>query len=750
MKSWLDALASAGWRRQALAGAALLSLALLPALPRLDTDNSPEVFFVEGSRAAERYHEFRRRFGSDRVVRLVARGDGLWTAAGLEWLGELERRAAALPGVLAASGLYRHHRRSAWPPADPAVFRHRVTSDPLDRSMGWVAGEGSVASVLVVLAGLSPPQDRQLMDRLLGLPASPPAGVTAELVGLPVLNHALDASSREIERRYFPLLILFTLALLWLCLRDAVALVIPLVFVAFCELLAVAPMGYLGVDLNLVLAVLPPLVFVIALATALHLLLYFRSLRSTGATGPGEACAATYREKGWSVLWTGLTTMIGFASLAVSPLGPVRSLGVWAGTALALMTLAAFLLYPALLTADRRPRSGRPPSWGLEPWARRRGRRWARWAHTRRRWVLGLATVLALVAAAGVPRLRLESNALRYFAADHPVRAGIEALEAAGIGAAAVEILITDRRPFASAAALAPLGELGEILEEEPLVYGTLSAESVLRDAASRFPPFPILAPAARRQQALAVLEADTEGRELLAALRSADLRTTRLTAFVKTTGIDELEPLIERLRQLGGERFPGAEIEVTGRYPLLLEAQRTLFSTLGLSLALTLACVALILRRLLPGLRLTLLALLPNLWPVVGVLGVMGWAGVPLDIATVMVASVVLGLAVDDTLHTLGHFRRLAPLHGAREAMVRTLETTAPAYLLTGVILAAGFGVCALSDFAPIARFGALSAFAVALAVVGDLFLLPALLSLTPAKTVGRMGESPRQQPVP
>jgi hypothetical protein len=161
----------------------------------------------------------------------------------------------------------------------------------------------------------------------------------------------------------------------------------------------------------------------------------------------------------------------------------------------------------------------------------------------------------------------------------------------------------------------------------------------------------------------------------------------------------------------------------------------------LGLSLAFTVLGVGCILRLLLPGFRLTLLALLPNLWPVAGILGFMGWSGAPLDIATVMVASVVLGLAVDDSLHTLGHFRHLAPGLGARGALVRTLNLTAPAYLLTGVLLTAGFGVCSLSSFAPTSRFGLLSALAIALAVIGDLFLLPALLSFTPHSTLRRWG---------
>jgi predicted RND superfamily exporter protein len=122
-------------------------------------------------------------------------------------------------------------------------------------------------------------------------------------------------------------------------------------------------------------------------------------------------------------------------------------------------------------------------------------------------------------------------------------------------------------------------------------------------------------------------------------------------------------------------------------------------------------------------------------------VVGIMGWSGVPLDTATVMVASVVLGLVVDYTIHTLGHFRELAPRLGRREAVAGTLERTAPAFVLTGAILAAGFGVCALSDFSPTARFGAFSALAVTLAVAADLVLLPALLGATPRSVVERLG---------
>ncbi len=726
-----------------MAVCALLALVAFPGLLRLGTDNSPEVFFVRGSEAVERYQAFRDELGSDRIVRLVVRGDGLWTASGLDWLARTEARFSEMPGVISASGLYQHYSRDLWPGADATSdeinsFRERVRSNRLDRGLGWVSEDGSVVTVLAVLEDAEISEERRLLLAMEAELATVPDGVDAELAGPPFLNRALDESSREIERRYFPLLVAFSVVLLLLALGDPRALIAPLLFVGFSELLLLAPMGYVDTDLNMVLSVLPPLIFVIALATAVHLLLRVRDLagaRAQGGVGAAD-CVSAYREKGWSVLWTGVTTMIGFASLTLSPVAPIRGLGLWAALGLGLMTAAAFTCYPALLALSV-GRAGKPRA--FERWTHRLGGRWGRWAGRHHKALVLAAVAVAVAGAAGWPRIRVESNALHYLPPSHPVRAQIEDLQAAGIGLAAIEILITTAEPFAEPASLLRLAELGALLEAEPLIHGTMSAGALLRDTAARAAGASLLPPQAHRAVVLRGLEADSEGRAVLDAFLSPDRYRARVTAFVSTVGLEELDPLLARIRIEAQGCFPGASVETTGQFPLLVESQRYLLSTLVWSMALTVAAIALVLRLLLPGMRLAVLALVPNLWPVAAMLGLMGWYGVPLDIATVMVASVVLGLAVDNTLHTLGHFRRLAAAQGAREAVVRSLEITAPACLLTGVILAAGFGVCAFSDFAPVARFGALSAFAIVVAVLGNLFLLPALLCMTPRKTLNR-----------
>jgi len=113
----------------------------------------------------------------------------------------------------------------------------------------------------------------------------------------------------------------------------------------------------------------------------------------------------------------------------------------------------------------------------------------------------------------------------------------------------------------------------------------------------------------------------------------------------------------------------------------------------------------------------------------------------VRIDSTTVIIAAVALGLAVDDTLHALGYFRRaLYGRRGAAAAAVRALGRGAPALILTTGLLVAGFGVCALSSFLPVARFGALTGLALLAALAADLLLLPALLGTLPANAVARL----------
>lgn len=725
-------------RRWTLAFYALLTLAAAPGLLRLRMDNSPEVFFVHDHRALARYRQLEMDFGRDRAVRLVLSGPGVWTTAGLRWMAELEQRTAKLPGVMGTAGLYRHHRSHlpAWPPPDPQTFRRQVLANPLDREVGWVSRDGEVVTILAVLYRLPPGRQRALLGRLEALLTPAPAGVEARIAGLPTVERAVDDALVNFTTRFFAPLLLLAAAFLATTLRSLRDLAPPLALVGVCLVVLFGTMGIAGQRINLVVILLAPLLLVIALATAVHVLLRFRDLREAGLPPPAAA-RETYREKGWAVFWTGATTWVGFGSLALSPAPQVRAFGVWAAFAIAFMTLAAFTLYPALLATaapTRSLRRGRP----FERLFRRWGRAGALWAVRRRGWLLAGTVVITLLGLAGVGQLPVETSALGYLAPGQPARVELEALQSHGIGAVSAELVLQRRAGgeadpggpnFRQPRNLDRLAALTAQLRREPDVLGAVSAGDLLEDAVVTFHPGETLS-AEERRAILDRLETQPESGQLLSTLVTPDGASARISLFVPMVGFDELAPLFDRAQARARQAFPHTDVWITGQYPLVLAAQRTILYTVVLSLTLTLAAVTLIFRLLLGSGRLTFLALVPNVLPVVFVLGVMGWLSLPLDSTTVMISSVVLGLAVDDTIHSLGTFRRLAGRLSPPRAAVTTLQQTAPAHVLSTLILAAGFGVCGLSSFVPIGRFGTLTAVALLVALAADLVLVPALLA--------------------
>ena len=403
-------------RRVLIAAYVAVAAAFVPGLLRLHIDNAPERFFVHDAAALERYRDLELRFGRDRGVLLVLPGDEVWSREGLARLARLEEEAQDRRrvggGVYGAAGLYRHHRwhLDRWPPADPEAFRRLVTGDPLDREAGWVSRDGRYATVLVGLFEMPPARREATLD---ALEALLPEGGFA--VGVPVVHRALDAAVLGLFEHSLPLLLGLATLILLAVFRGWAAL-LPLALAGVSETVLLGAMGYAGERLDVVTTVLPPLVFVVAVATGVHVLAFHRRVGAAGAT-PREAVAETYRVKAWPVFWTGATTCAGFASLAVSPVPPVRGLGLWAAFGIAYLTLAALTFYPALLAVAGRRAAG-PAVLGLS----RVGGRLATLAVRRRKTVFLTFAGVALAAGAGLPRLAVETNVLTYLAPDHPVR----------------------------------------------------------------------------------------------------------------------------------------------------------------------------------------------------------------------------------------------------------------------------------------------------------------------------------------
>lgn len=656
--------------------AALVGVAAV-GLTRLEIDNSAQAFVPEPTAGQQRLVEL---FGPDDVTRVVLLGAGARETTSDEWLAARALELRAVPGVLEVLGPAA---------AVPAGLRGGLAS--------------ASASSLVVVLEPAPLQARRTtvrtIEQVVSVPAPAPR-TEVVVVGLAQLDRALDKASREIGRRQFPLLVAITLGLLWWVLGAQ--LMAPVLVVAAVLLGTFGMLGWLGIRLDLVVSVLPPLLFAMGIATTLHLVMRWRE------HGAGElALDRTWTELRWAVLWSGVSTMAGFLSLAIAPVLPVRHLGIAAAGGIGFLTLMALLVLPRLLerqTAGTGPMVVRASERRCELLLQRLGAQAALLALSRPRTILLAAAAIASVALAGVPRITLESDATRYLAADHPLRLDFARVEDAGLSVAAVHVLI--EVPSAS--------ELPTAEQFRAFEMSVATSPTVLSVTGPAALPHPALDPLGYQLGVRSVL---ADGGKV-----------ARVVVSVRLAGIEELDVLVRRIEGSAAEHL-GVPAAVTGTYSQLLATQRTLFATLGWSLASTTATIGLLLLVLLRSVRRAVVALVPNLWPVACVLGMMGWFGLPLDLASVLVGAIVIGLAVDNSLHLLGGVRRLEPSIGLRAALVETLTLTTPAIALTALVLVLGFGGCAFSSFLPTARFGVLASAAIALAMVADLLVLPALL---------------------
>jgi len=708
-----------------------LFIAALPGLLRLSSDNTPEVFFPAGTDAQDRLHAFEQAFGSDEGLRLVFEGPSLWTPESLAYIATAETEVLSLPDV-------RHVAVVVGDERDPEELRRQLAGNLLAANLGQMAHDGSALTVPISTRKLTPASSRELLDALTPLLARAPAGLSASAAGGPVINRALDRSSEEVGRRHFPVLVLLATVLLLAVFRDLAGVLVPLLFVTLVETVLLGAMGYAGARMNLVLAVLPPLVFVITLATSIHLVVRFRDLRAEGASA-GDAVLGTWQDSGWAVFWAGVTQIIGFGSLITSTVRPVRDLGAWAAGGILFMTFAAFTALPAMLALLGG--SQRAVRLRGEESGRRFGLFVSDWAMRRRKFVLTMTALIAMLSLLGLPRIVVESNVLRYFKPDHPVRAQVERLERQGIGTATIELVVrrSDGATVKDIPTLVALSAVTRALREDPAVVGAVSAGDMLDEAVRRTRRVLPIPDEGLRLVAIKALPLGKEADTFTGLFADSD-RATRVTLFVRQIGYRELDDLTARLHVAAARELPGASVEITGEYPLLLEMQRVLLRTLGWSLLTALPLVYVIFWVLTRSAWMAVLALIPNAWPVLLQLGVMGWLQIPLDVASVMVASIVTGIVMDDTLHSLGHFREFLREHGPALAIRATLQRTAGAFVLTGGILVVGFGTCALSSFAPTQRFGALSALALAVAAGADLVMVPVLFARLPSRVARRV----------
>ena len=570
---------------------------------------------------------------------------------------------------------------------DNSIGVWQADHDPAWRHFLDFSKRYQVVDPLVILlpaAGLAP----AALDKIIGAvrKALDARSLPAHLGGVWYLTAVLDRLSSESAARLFPVVfclmaagVFYTFTRLW---PTAVILACG----ALPALWLTGLMALDGIKMNMVLLALPPLTMILGISHAIHFL-----LKENDPDTPLITFCATIRPCALSAL----TTMLGFFSLTLSAYAPVRSLGVWGATGVALSFLLTIVLVPGIYPA-RRPRPRHAAAW--QALARNIGRHPGH---------LFTALLVVAVLAAGMGKLKRSSFILDFLDPALSARRDHLAIEQTGVGLTPIEVEIEGAR--------LPPGRLFQLVSElarSPLVTHFLFFSG---HDPSRF-------------QAVATSNGAEFDQPLLPG--AAGRPVTRMTILTRTVSSEETLAFADRIENLLRRRLgPRPTPYVTGSVPLFTRGQARLFSTLINSFAAAFVSIAVVIGLVLGSWRLGVLAMIPNLAPVAMILGVMGWSGIPLSVATVTVASIVFGVVVDDTIHFLHTWRRFGRLSRRRQRLAATLGYAGPAMLCTSVVAGGSFLGFLASPFVPLRNFGLLIALALALAILCDLILLPLLL---------------------
>ncbi len=730
-----------------LGAALLLTLGLGIGYAQLGWTNDPEVITLEGSDDLDFYRGFVERWGSDELIVLAYPVENAFAPARLKQLRSLTDALLDLDSVRWVASLdtaFQIDTGPFGPYARPLVpddvesaasLRAEALSSPFVRD-ALVSADGRALLLAVQLAGADLDNseiERSVLagiDRVLEDPEF--ADLQVHRAGSPVFNRALTELNQRDNALFTPLALVIIALLLSALFRSVLPTALALGVVGMSLVWTLGVMGWLGVSMNITTSLLPPLLMVIAVADAVHIIAAYIERLGEGDSR-AQALHWTLFEVAPACFWTSLTTALGFASLLLVRIESVRVFGVFAVLGVWMAFAVAVIVLPAALI--RLP---------LEGAARRRAelpvlRRLAGLAS--RPWTAIVVLVVALIIGAiGAPRIEVATHDGEFFQASHPINLAYRFIESKLQGVTPLEIEIRAPEPGAlrSPAALRGIQHLQAHLQgREELTAGTSIIDLILSTS-----PGIDLADDAALERALFLLQ--TIAPEEVERFLHEDATLGRISSRAMAMTSAQSEALIEGLESRAAELFDADwQVRFTGLVPVFSQMEQYLVEGQLRSYLFAIFGIGVALWVIFRSLFLAVLALVANLVPIGIAAGIMGLAEMRLDVATIMVASVALGIIVDDTIHVLHAFNRaLAQGLEVEPAVSRALEVAGRPVLLTSLILVCGFAALGLSDFQPTGHFGLLVSIAVAGALVADLIVLPAALMRLPAHITSSIGK--------
>jgi predicted RND superfamily exporter protein len=719
---------------------------------RLQIDPSLNSLLPSEDASRDYYERVREVFGSDETLVLVIHSDsGVYEADFLEALERTTERVevddavswvlslANAPNIRSQSGdlvTGPFFRRAPTERSAIDAIQSQLEANPIYAG-SLVSEDGQTAAIRIYLEEMSERDfTREGVDhRLRQIADEEFAGRgTVALIGAPRLKAEVSRTLVRDILLIVPIVFLLTSLIAYVSYRTIRGVVIPAVTIALALIWSLGLAAELAPQINVVTISVPALVLVVGFAYAVHMVSAYYDVVEEGAAGGLVGESAAFRGLHRVLLptfLTGLTTGVGFLSVATSSIEAVRDFGIHCALGVGCTMLAAITFAPATMQLLKEPA---PRTQGLEtaegPFEQRLRR--LGWFDVRHRGpILFCAALVVLVSGALATRIQVSTDLGKDFSEDTDVARSLAfAKQKLGV----VDQIFVVFEAGVDGALLEPanlsvIEELQAFVDDQPEVAGSTSVVDYVKlvnramneDDAAHF-----RVPDQRRTVGQLLLIGATEQ---LDRLVDPDHSMASVEVRIGVTSSADLSKLVERIEAEIARLPPVLDVHVTGNPVLIANTTDDIALGQTISLATAFLVILVILSLFFTSLRIGLLAMLPNALPVCVYFGALGATGIPLSLTTGSVACLVIGIAVDDTIHFLSRFNALArELGEERSAVPPALVEVGRPVTYTSIALCLGFLILSLAELQSLADFGTLAAFTLAVAWVADLTFTPAL----------------------
>ncbi len=740
-------------------------------LPRIVTNFTHTAFFYDDDPMLLGFNQFERQFGNDDAVTLVVHSpSGIFDKDSAELMRDITTDLWKVPEVIHVESL----SNFSWVHAqgDDIIVEplfpdfDEITEPLLEKRKSIALGheilpdyliskDGTVGLLFARLKpGFARPPDNQVVIDSTRKVIKKYKRTDHEffITGGPAINNAFKESSEKDMQTLIPIVLLLVVLFLALSLRTVGGTLMPFLVIVTTVSATFALAGWLGLEVNAITAIIPQVLIAIGVADSVHILTSFIQARRRGDE-KREAARYALTNNFVPTILTSVSTSIGFFAFFTANLKPISGLGVLAG----LGTLYAWFVTYFLLG----PLISRAPSFvkqktertAYEPTAQAYAV--ADMLYARRAPIFALFAVLCAGAIGLATQNVVNSDPFKYFAEGYPLRDAQDfVLEHLG-GVPSFETVVTagEEGGIKNPEFLAKVERLEQkAVVELDGINRAVSLIDILRQTNRSLN---------RGDEAFYKLPTDREtiaqekflyemslpqGRDIndRVTVKNDALRISFVSTISDSNTWMNTAKKIESIAE-----DLGLDAHVTGKTLLYQSTNSYVVSSFITSLSIATVLISILLIVFFRSFRIGGIALLPNMIPLVFGGAILNLLGAPLDVGTMLVCSVCLGIAVDDTIHVMANFNRhMQEGRDPRSATAMVVTHTWPALMTTTLVLAAGFGILAFGTFVPNINFGVMSAVVLVTALITDLVFLPALLmtfhSTPHGQEVNREGQPP------